>query len=87
MSDWRRDAACQGMDPELWFPVSNHPKDPAEFQRISRAKTVCRSCPVRAECLAYAQDTGQRGIWGGMDEDERRSRQRRSRRRRQPVAV
>jgi WhiB family redox-sensing transcriptional regulator len=37
------------------------------------AKKVCRACPVRGECLAYAMDAPiDHGIWGGMTERERR---------------
>jgi WhiB family redox-sensing transcriptional regulator len=37
------------------------------------AKRVCRSCPVRAECLEYALGHDERfGIWGGFSERERR---------------
>ena len=43
----------------------------AERQAL-RAKNVCAGCPVRRECLDWAQSTNQMyGIWGGHDEDER----------------
>jgi WhiB family redox-sensing transcriptional regulator len=39
-----------------------------------RAKTVCRSCPVRTECLADALDNRvEFGVWGGLTERERRA--------------
>jgi WhiB family redox-sensing transcriptional regulator len=69
--DWRDDAACAGMDTELWFPVSAFPKG-AELQRVRRAQEVCGPCPVRISCLAFALRTGQRGIWGGLTEQQRR---------------
>jgi WhiB family redox-sensing transcriptional regulator len=35
---------------------------------------VCRSCPVRTECLADALDNRvEYGVWGGMTERERRA--------------
>jgi WhiB family redox-sensing transcriptional regulator len=35
---------------------------------------VCRSCPVRFECLADALDNRiEFGVWGGMTERERRA--------------
>ncbi|MDN5915126.1 MAG: WhiB family transcriptional regulator [Pseudonocardia sp.] len=38
------------------------------------ARAVCGGCPVRAECLEYALRVGEDfGIWGGLDEAERRS--------------
>src|SRR6202161_4815833 len=40
----------------------------------SRAKLICRGCPVRTECLADALDNGiEFGVWGGMTERERRA--------------
>jgi WhiB family redox-sensing transcriptional regulator len=39
-----------------------------------RAKSVCRGCPVRTECLADALDNRvEFGVWGGLTERERRS--------------
>jgi WhiB family redox-sensing transcriptional regulator len=38
------------------------------------AKTVCRGCPVIAECLADALDSRTDfGVWGGMTQRERRA--------------
>jgi WhiB family redox-sensing transcriptional regulator len=74
--DWRNAAACREVDPELFFPIGN--SGPALLQ-IEEAKQVCRRCPVTADCLRWAIDTGQdAGIWGGMSEDERRVLKRRA---------
>ena len=36
------------------------------------AKALCAACPVRAECLEFALETGQvHGIWGGLTAQER----------------
>jgi WhiB family redox-sensing transcriptional regulator len=76
MSDWRHRAVCRWEDPELFFPVGT--SGPALLQ-IAAAKTVCRRCPVVAECLTWALDSGQdAGVWGGMGEDERRALNRRN---------
>ena len=41
-------------------------------QRV--AAKLCRSCPVRIECLADALDHRvEWGVWGGMTERERRA--------------
>lgn len=67
--DWRDDAACSGMDGEIWFPVVH---TPGWEDQLARAKKICAACPVRQECLEYALDTGQRaGVWGGLSEKER----------------
>jgi WhiB family transcriptional regulator, redox-sensing transcriptional regulator len=68
--DWRHKAACLDLDPELWFPAGT--TGPA-VEQAERAKAVCRSCEVITQCLEWAMETRQdAGIWGGLDEDERR---------------
>jgi hypothetical protein len=63
--DWTLLAECQYTDPEVFFP-----QDPGES---AAAKRVCRACPVRAECLAYALANGERyGVWGGLSQRELR---------------
>jgi len=75
MTDWRHRAACRDEDPELFFPVGN--SGPALVQ-IAEAKTVCNRCPVAAQCLAWALDSGQEyGVWGGVSEVELRALRRR----------
>jgi WhiB family transcriptional regulator, redox-sensing transcriptional regulator len=67
---WIENAACLEEDPELFFPVGT--STPA-LDQAERAKDVCRSCAVRGECLRWALDTCQdAGVWGGLDEEERR---------------
>jgi WhiB family redox-sensing transcriptional regulator len=62
---WQERANCLGVDPDLFFPERG--------ASTREAKAVCRSCEVRAECLEYALDHGEKfGIWGGLSERERR---------------
>jgi WhiB family redox-sensing transcriptional regulator len=68
---WLTAAACIGEDPDLFFPIGSSP--PAAEQ-TARAKIVCHACPVRAECLEWSLVTYQdAGVWGGLDEEERRA--------------
>ena len=67
---WLVDAACIGADPELFFPIGT--SRPAADQAI-RAKAICGSCRVRSACLEWSLATYQdAGVWGGLDEEERR---------------
>lgn len=69
--EWRQKAACLDEDPELFFPDGT---TGAAFDQIQRAKAVCRRCPVIRECLQWALDHNQEaGIWGGLNEEERRN--------------
>ena len=67
---WVAEAACKGMDPGTFHPV--------EADGAGPAKAVCVRCPVRRPCLDFALATHQEyGVWGGLDEHERRALQRR----------
>lgn len=61
---WKLAGLCTQVDPELFFPSSGQPTDEAE--------RVCTGCNVRELCLEYALEHGERGIWGGKTENERR---------------
>lgn len=82
--DWRHKALCRDEDPELFFPIGT---EGPTLEQIKKAKLVCTSCPVTADCLEWALANGQdAGIWGGKTEDERRSlKRRRARDRRQSI--
>lgn len=67
---WRDEAACKGK-PTGWFFPSPGKGGMAD---LWKAKAVCSTCPVRAECLEYALVNYERiGVWGGTSERERRS--------------
>jgi WhiB family redox-sensing transcriptional regulator len=75
---WVARAACIGEDPELFFPVGTG--EPAVAQ-AEIAKRVCAGCPVRDICLEWALQTCQdAGVWGGLDEEQRREIRRERRR-------
>jgi len=70
LAEWWLLAACQSVDPDLFFPMSA--TNPARSE-LAAAKAVCAGCRVQSECLQYALAAGQvQGIWGGMSEEERR---------------
>lgn len=62
---WESRAACLGGDGDVFFGHG------AIEER--RAKLLCRGCPVRWECLAYAlRNRVDHGVWGGLTDRERR---------------
>ena len=70
---WRRWSACQGLDPSIFFPVSDEESD--------EARAVCEACIVRDDCLEFALENREHeGVWGGATERERRRIIRRRRR-------
>lgn len=70
--DWRDEASCSTVDPEIFFPTG---PGGLSAQQERNAKKVCGNCPVRQQCLEWALQTGQHtGVWGGLSEKERRGR-------------
>ena len=66
--DWLDDAACKGTPTKWWFPDTGHQTPP-------EAKALCRTCPVRDECLAEALAHGSYGDYGyfaGTTAEQRR---------------
>lgn len=61
---WMRDAACAEHPPAWWFPTRG--------ANTTAARSVCRRCLVRDECLEYAlADPELAGVWGGLTERDR----------------
>ena len=62
---WRTRGACNGLEPEIFFPDRE--------DDCAAAKAVCAGCGVRVACLDYALDARERqGVWGGASARERR---------------
>ena len=69
---WQRRASCRGEAGRDFYPPFSGERKGDRRARELRAKAVCESCPVRAECLEHAVVTGERhGVWGGLTSDER----------------
>lgn len=72
---WQASAACRGPDTSLFFPPLQFERKEDREHREARAKAICAGCPVRRPCLDYALRAGEpHGIWGGLNEAERRQR-------------
>jgi len=66
---WQDRAACFGIDPDTFFPISEEEAGPA--------LAFCGVCRIREECLSWALRNGERyGVWGGTTEQQRRRIQR-----------
>lgn len=62
---WRQKAACRGVDPDIFYPVTE--------EDAEEAKAICAGCPARQTCLEWAITSRERdGVWGGATERERR---------------
>jgi len=62
--NWAAQAACRDKTEQLFVQGAAQ----------NRAKVMCGTCAVRAECLVEALDNRiEWGVWGGMTERERRA--------------
>ena len=62
---WRQAAACRGVDPDIFYPVTD--------EEAEEARSICQGCAVVEGCLEWALVTRERdGVWGGATERERR---------------
>lgn len=63
--DWQEAAKCKGRNSEIFYPQRGVP--------TASAKSLCKDCRVKQECLEYAIVHDERfGIWGGLSERERK---------------
>ena len=81
--EWRGQAACQKMDPNLFHPKAGwgYADNSKLIQRqVQAAKDVCARCQVVDACLSYAMAARvDEGIYGGLDPRERNALRRRRR--------
>ncbi len=71
--EWHSRAACRGLREALFFPPPVAERKDQRRQRERKAKAICEECPVKDLCLAYALRIEETyGIWGGLNEAERR---------------
>jgi WhiB family redox-sensing transcriptional regulator len=60
---WMQRAACKGKT-NLMFP-----KEHKDITYIAEARALCRTCPVKTPCLAYALQYPMadiHGVWAGL---------------------
>ena len=62
--------ACATVGGDFWFPEN----DPANRNTIevAIAKSICRRCPNQEECAEWGIQNENFGIWGGLNEGQRR---------------
>ncbi len=61
---WQDEAACHGVDPDLFFPDSPHDVP-------AGAQAHCMTCPVFDTCFTYGLGQ-EHGVWANTSEDDRR---------------
>jgi WhiB family redox-sensing transcriptional regulator len=64
--EWRHQAACKGMNPDLFFAQRN------DYQSVKQAKAICATCPVSTQCFQEGRKE-YAGVWGGLSATQRRN--------------
>lgn len=71
---WQAKAACRGPQAAVFFPPPQFERKAERTERERRAKAICAGCVARQDCLDYAVEIREpHGIWGGLNEAERRA--------------
>lgn len=70
---WRDKAECRTLrDNTLFFGFEQGRGKNKWNRQVATAKEMCGRCPVRQECLDFAQSNNiGHGIWGGLTPQER----------------
>lgn len=70
---WRAEAACKDSTAAAFYPPNTTESRQQRQAREGSARAVCARCEVRQPCLEYALYVQEPyGIWGGLNELERR---------------
>lgn len=70
---WQWKAACRGPQSAVFFPPAHFERKDEKEAREAQAKAICATCSVRQPCLDYAIRIREpHGIWGGLNELERK---------------
>lgn len=75
---FRLDIACSGLPTSWWYPnyhADNYSETRSQQQEREHqnqiAVRLCGVCPVRGECIEWAIEHNEYGIWGGTFEGTR----------------
>jgi WhiB family redox-sensing transcriptional regulator len=70
---WHGHAECRRDNAVHFFAPGHFERKEEKDLREGQARALCRSCPVQQACLEYALAVHEtHGIWGGLNELERR---------------
>lgn len=61
---WMKQAKCDGHG-HLFFSEMH-------LTTVNKARAICNECPVKKECLTYAIENDEVGVWAGTTTNQRR---------------
>ena len=62
--------ACATVGGDFWFPKNETAG--SNTTEVALAKSICRRCPHQEECAEWGIQKEDFGIWGGLNEGQRR---------------
>lgn len=68
--DWSR-AGCKGLPTDFFYRIEE--RGVLKLIDVDVFRFTCAPCPIWKQCLRYATDNEEYGVWGGMTTDERNS--------------
>lgn len=69
--DWDK-AECKAAEipTDLFYSVEEE-RSILQYEYINSLRSICTACPIWKDCLTYAFENEQYGVWGGMTSVER----------------
>lgn len=65
------EAACQGTAYTDLFYLVEEQRSLMQYQYINALRSICAICPIWQQCLTYAMEYENYGVWGGLTSVER----------------
>jgi predicted RecB family nuclease len=71
--DWEK-AECKRLEiyTDLFYDIEEE-RSVTAYDHINSVRAICVSCPIWKDCLTYAFQNENYGMWGGMTSQERSS--------------
>jgi WhiB family transcriptional regulator, redox-sensing transcriptional regulator len=70
---WRAYAECRAENATYFYAPAHFERKPEKDLREGTARALCRVCRVQPQCLTYSLEVAEsHGIWGGLNELERK---------------
>lgn len=65
------EASCRGsVYTDIFYSVEEE-RSISAYDYINALRAICLSCPIWKDCLTYAMENEQYGVWGGLTSIER----------------
>ena len=62
-------AACRGLPTDFFYKIED--RGASKLIDVNIFRVVCAPCPIWGQCLGYATQNENYGVWGGMTSEER----------------